>query len=115
MDTWVAIILLLGTALVLVASLGLMRMPDLYIRMHASTKAGTVGLGLILLAVALHYRDVTVISRVLGTLFFIFLTAPVAAHVIGKAMLDAGYEYFRGEGAGSRTPGEQASVTEEDR
>mgnify|MGYP000094287914 CR=1 FL=1 len=109
----VSIILLLGTALVLIAALGLMRMPDLYIRMHASTKAGTVGLGLILLAVAVYYPDVTVLSRVLGTLFFIFLTAPVAAHVIGKAMLDAGYPYFRGEKAGSVRSGESARADEE--
>lgn len=113
MELVVAIVLLLGTALVLVAALGLMRMPDLYIRMHASTKAGTVGLGLILLAVALYYRDVTVVSRVVGTLFFIFLTAPVAAHVIGKAMLDAGYDYFRGENAGSIDSGETAPPDEE--
>lgn len=112
MEFLVSLNLFLGTALVLVAALGLMRMPDLYIRMHASTKAGTVGLGLILLAVALYFRDVTVVSRVLGTLFFIFMTAPVAAHVIGKAMLDAGYPYFRGEKAGSIDSGETAPVDE---
>lgn len=102
-EALVALFLIAGTALVLIAALGLMRMPDLYVRMHAATKAGTVGLGLILFAVALYFRDSTVTSRVAGTIFFIFLTAPVAAHVIGKAMLDANYPFFRGEKAGQNT------------
>lgn len=94
----VGVVLLLGTFLVLVAALGLLRMPDLYIRMHASTKAGTVGLGFILIAVGLYFRDLTVTSRVIGIIFFILLTAPVAAHVLGKAMLDVGYRMYRAPG-----------------
>ncbi|WP_368733921.1 cation:proton antiporter, partial [Klebsiella pneumoniae] len=48
-----ALLLVLGTLFTLFASLGILRMPDLYTRMHAATKAGTAGLSLLLLAVAL--------------------------------------------------------------
>jgi multicomponent Na+:H+ antiporter subunit G len=94
-ENLVSAVLLLGTLLVVVAALGILRMPDLYLRMHAATKAGTVGLGFILLAVALYFQESTVTSRVFGTIFFILLTAPVAAHMIGKAMLDVGYRMYR--------------------
>ncbi|MEZ9901042.1 Na+/H+ antiporter subunit G [Vibrio breoganii] len=87
--------LCLGGLFVLVAGLGVLRMPDLYTRMHAATKAGTVGLGLLLLAVALAIPDITVVSRVIGTMLFIFLTAPVAAHLLGKAMKQSGYKIWQ--------------------
>ena len=78
MDIIVGILLCLGTLFTLIASLGILRMPDLYTRMHAATKAGTVGLASLLLAVAIAIPDITVISRVIGTMLFIFITAPVA-------------------------------------
>ena len=81
MDIIVGILLCLGTLFTLIASLGILRMPDLYTRMHAATKAGTVGLASLLLAVAIAIPDITVISRVIGTMLFIFITAPVAAHL----------------------------------
>ncbi|MBN3492470.1 monovalent cation/H(+) antiporter subunit G [Vibrio neptunius] len=91
----VSILLCLGTLFILIASLGILRMPDLYMRMHAATKAGTVGLASLLLAVAIAIPDVTVISRVIGTMLFIFITAPVAAHLLGKATKESGYQIWR--------------------
>ncbi|MEF1230595.1 monovalent cation/H(+) antiporter subunit G, partial [Vibrio fortis] len=85
MNIIVGVLLCLGTLFTLIASLGILRMPDLYTRMHAATKAGTVGLASLLLAVAIAIPDITVISRVIGTMLFIFITAPVAAHLLGKA------------------------------
>jgi len=95
MDLLVVILLVFGTLLTLIASLGILRMPDLFTRMHAATKAGTVGLSALLLAVAFSLPDVSVVSRVVGTMLFIFLTAPVAAHLLGKAMIDSGYAIWR--------------------
>ena len=95
MEAVIAICLLSGTFFAVVAGLGILRLPDLYTRMHASTKAGTVGLGFLLLAVTLHFRDLTVASRALGVLLFLFLTAPVAAHLLGRAMLQRGYPFWR--------------------
>jgi len=95
MDIIVGILLCLGTLFALIASLGILRMPDLYTRMHAATKAGTVGLASLLLAVAIAIPDITVISRVIGTMLFIFITAPVAAHLLGKATQESGYQIWR--------------------
>ncbi|MGX1926701.1 monovalent cation/H(+) antiporter subunit G [Vibrio sp. NH-7] len=95
MDIIVGILLCLGTLFTLIASLGILRMPDLYTRMHAATKAGTVGLASLLLAVAIAIPDITVISRVIGTMLFIFITAPVAAHLLGKATQESGYQIWR--------------------
>lgn len=91
----IATLLCLGTLFTLIASLGILRMPDLFTRMHAATKAGTVGVASLLLAVAVAIPEVSVISRVIGTMLFIFLTAPVAAHLLGKAMCDSGYQIWR--------------------
>ncbi|MEZ9708572.1 monovalent cation/H(+) antiporter subunit G [Vibrio breoganii] len=95
MEWLIGVFLCLGGLFVLVACLGVLRLPDLFTRMHAATKAGTVGLGLLLLAVAFAIPDITVISRVIGTMLFIFLTAPVAAHLLGKAMKQSGYKMWQ--------------------
>lgn len=75
----------IGVLLVLLTGIGLVRMPDIYMRMHASTKAGTLGIGLIALGVALELRSLE--AALLCTLLVLFfgLTAPVAAHLIGRA------------------------------
>ena len=75
----------LGAFLMLVAGLGILRMPDLYTRMHASTKAPALGLALILAAAAIRFDDPGLTTKVLLTIFFVFLTAPVAAHLLGRA------------------------------
>ena len=53
--------------------------------MHAATKAGTLGAGLILVAEAVFYMDLSITLRTLATITFLLLTAPVAAHLIGRA------------------------------
>lgn len=94
-DKLVIITLLTGVLFTFFAALGILRMPDVYIRMHASTKAGTIGLGFIMLAVALHFQDVSVTSRVVGIVIFIFMTAPIAAHLLGKSLLHSNYSMWR--------------------
>ncbi|NVD08677.1 monovalent cation/H(+) antiporter subunit G [Vibrio sp. JPW-9-11-11] len=103
----ISLLLVVGTILILIASLGVLRMPDLYTRMHAATKAGTVGLGALLLAVALTLSDLTVWSRVAGTVLFIFLTAPVGTHLLGKAMRHSGYIMWRNNAKPSKASGKQ--------
>ena len=65
-------------------------MPDLYLRMSSSTKTGTLGVGSVLLAAAIYFSELGIASRSIATLFFILLTAPVAAHMMGRAA------YFNG-------------------
>lgn len=83
-------LLLLGALFVLVAAVGLLRLPDLLMRMHAATKAGTLGAGLCLIAVAVAMPDPSVVARALATLIFLLMTAPIAAHVIAHAAYHAG-------------------------
>ncbi|SFU83595.1 monovalent cation/H(+) antiporter subunit G [Halomonas korlensis] len=78
-------LVLSGAMFMLLAALGVLRLPDLLTRMHATTKAATLGASLIMLAVALHFPQVAVVARAMGVILFIMLTAPVAAHVIGRA------------------------------
>lgn len=68
-----------------VGTLGLIRMPDVFTRMHATTKCDTLGAGLALIALII-YRGFTVVSiKLLIILIFIWLTNPTAAHIIAKA------------------------------
>ncbi len=79
---------LTGAALSLIAAIGLIRMPDIFTRMHASTKAGVLGSSLIMIGVGLVKEDPGVWARVGVAIFFLLLTAPIAAHMIGRASLD---------------------------
>jgi multicomponent Na+:H+ antiporter subunit G len=74
-----------GTFFMLVAGIGVLRMPDLYLRMSATTKAATLGAGCILLAAAAHFQTLGVISRVGAIVVFLLITAPIAAHLLGRA------------------------------
>ncbi len=78
-------LIILGGFFCFVAGLGVLRLPDVLIRMHASTKAGTLGSGLILIAVAVFFADTGTITRAVATILFLLITAPVAAHMIGRA------------------------------
>jgi len=80
-----ALILLAGGIFAFIASVGMLRLPDTIIRMHAATKAGALGSGLIFIALAFYYLELSTTLRALATVFFLLLTAPVAAHLIGRA------------------------------
>jgi multicomponent Na+:H+ antiporter subunit G len=80
-----AVLVLVGAAFCVIAGIGVLRMPDVFMRMHASTKAGTLGAGLIMVAAAVAFDTTGAAARALGAMAFILLTAPVAAHVIGRA------------------------------
>ncbi|MDR5874081.1 monovalent cation/H(+) antiporter subunit G [Halomonas sp. CUBES01] len=89
-------LILVGAVFMFLAALGLVRMPDLLTRMHATTKAATLGATLIMLAVALHFGEVAVVARAFGVILFIMITAPVAAHVIGRAGYFVGARLWSG-------------------
>jgi multicomponent Na+:H+ antiporter subunit G len=76
---------ILGAAFFLVAAIGVARLPDLLTRMHAATKAGAFGGGLLLIACALHFGSAYVVLKCLLILIFFYLTAPIAGHVLGRA------------------------------
>jgi multicomponent Na+:H+ antiporter subunit G len=80
----VMILISLGTLFILLAAIGLVRMPDFYLRVSVTTKAATLGVGLVLGGAAVYFNDASVVSRVLAIIIFLLLTAPVAAHMIGR-------------------------------
>lgn len=87
----VVLLVLSGALFSLTAAIGINRFPDLYTRMHAASKAGTVGSGLLLLAVGLNSLEVSIFARSLAGVFFVVLTAPVSAHLLAKAAHKVGY------------------------
>ena len=90
----ISVLLLLAAVLVLLASIGLLRLPDLPTRMHATTKSGVLATSLIMVAVALFFTETDVTARVLAIITFTFLTAPIAAHAIGRAGYLSGVELW---------------------
>lgn len=88
--------MLTGSAFMLVAGIGVLRMPDLFMRMHAATKAGTLGVGLVLTSVGVHYGDAAIAIRAAVAILFLVLTAPVAAHLIGRAAYRTGVRLWEG-------------------
>jgi len=80
-----AVSMVLGGFFVFVAALGAVRLPDVFMRMHAATKAGTLGAGLVLLAALLVFATTAVTTKALLVFLFLLLTTPVAAHVLGRA------------------------------
>lgn len=89
-------LLLSGSLFILLAAIGLVRLPDLLTRMHATTKAAALGVILIMLASAMHFAEVGVVARSFAIILFILMTAPVAAHVIGRAGYFVGSKLWSG-------------------
>lgn len=85
------VLLVLGAAFTLLATIGVVRLPDLYTRMHAASKAGAVGGGLILLAVAVLSQDAAISMRAIIGVLFVLLTTPVSAHLLARASYLTGY------------------------
>lgn len=89
-----ATLLIIGSLFCLVAAVGMIRLPDTLIRMHAATKAGTLGAGCILLAEAVAAYELGTTLRVAAAIVFLLLTAPIAAHLIGRAAYHRGIALF---------------------
>jgi multicomponent K+:H+ antiporter subunit G len=88
LETLAAAMLLVGAAFVLVGSIGLVRLPDVFSRLHGPSKATTLGLGGLLLASMLHQAARGELSqRELAIALFLFITAPVVGHLVAKAAL----------------------------
>jgi len=88
LDIIISIFLILGAGFALVGSIGLVRLPDFYTRLHGPTKATTLGLGALLIASMIYFssRGEVSLHELLVTLF-LFMTAPVSAHLLAKAAL----------------------------
>jgi multicomponent Na+:H+ antiporter subunit G len=80
----------------LVAAIGVVRMPDLLMRLHCSTKSSTLGVSCVMLGAALHVSDIAIWARALAAIAFVFATAPVAAHVLERAACVSGAPFWLG-------------------
>jgi multicomponent Na+:H+ antiporter subunit G len=85
LDLAAAICLLLGAVLSLAAGVGLLRFPDALSRLHAATKPQVLGLVFIVIAMAISARSLPVLFALVPVVLFQMLTAPIAAHMIGRA------------------------------
>ena len=89
LELLLSVLILIGAGFTLIGSLGLVRLRDFYSRLHAPTKATTLGVGSLLIASAIyfsHHDDGLSLHEVLVTLF-LFITAPVSAHLMARAAL----------------------------
>lgn len=91
----VGILACLGTIFVFLAAVGIIRMPDTYLRLAVTTKAATLGIGLLLLAAAVHSYELAITAKVLAIILFLLLTAPVSAHLVGRTSYLIGIKLWK--------------------
>lgn len=89
-------LLLLGAFFLVIAAVGLLRMPDLFMRMSTSTKAAVLCVGFVLAGGAVYFADLAVSTKAITVIVFVGLTAPVAAHMIGRAAYLEGVSLWKG-------------------
>jgi multicomponent Na+:H+ antiporter subunit G len=92
MELAASVLMLLGAVLALIAATGLQRFGDVFARMHAATKPATLGLALTLMGAALVVPETGAVAKLLLVISFQFLTAPIGAHLVGRATFRAGTE-----------------------
>jgi multicomponent Na+:H+ antiporter subunit G len=97
MTDWLSAgLLVAGATLALLAGVGVLRMPDVFTRMQASTKASTLGLGCLLAAMVIRHPEMSFLVRAVSISAFMMLTAAVAAHVIARAAALSGSPLWKG-------------------
>lgn len=89
LESILAIIILLGAGFTLIGSLGLAKMPDFFMRLHGPTKASTIGVGSLLISSTLYFslKNEGISLHEMLVALFLFMTAPVSAHMMAKAAL----------------------------
>lgn len=91
LDILVIVFLLFGIFFMFVAAFGLIRLPDMYHRMHAATKGVTLGISGLMIAAALHHAQapdanvIKILTEVVLVIMFQFIANPVGSHLLAKA------------------------------
>lgn len=94
-------LMLVGVIFTFIAALGVLRLPDLFMRMHANTKSATLGVGFIMLGAAVYFGEVTITVRALAVVLFLIITAPISSHLLARAA------YFSGIPLWEKTLGDE--------
>jgi len=89
-------LVLVGASFMLIAAIGVARLPDVYSRMSATSKAATMGASCVLLAGAVRFLETGVSGRAVAAIGFVMLSAPVAAHMIARAAYATGVPLWKG-------------------
>ena len=93
----VAVFILIGAIFALIGSIGLIRLPDFFTRLHGPTKATTLGIGAMLIASTVHFTSQTGVLSVHELLItlFLFITAPITAHMLAKTALHSNLDVMK--------------------
>jgi monovalent cation/proton antiporter MnhG/PhaG subunit len=97
-DGLAALLLIAGLVFVVLSALGVLRLPDAYLRMHAATKAGMMGAGLVVLAAAAAIGGPEAWIKAILAVGFLAVTAPIASHLLGRAAYVSGAPLWHGTG-----------------
>ncbi|MFP4166592.1 MAG: monovalent cation/H(+) antiporter subunit G [Opitutales bacterium] len=107
MNWVIGFLIIAGSAFTCIAALGVLRLPDIYMRMHAATKAGAFGAALMLLAATLHFGSVRASVTAGLIIVFFYMTTPVAAQTL------AGVAYRRGIGLWEKSTVDKLAESDE--
>lgn len=88
-ESLIALLILIGAGFTLLGSIGLARLPDFFMRLHGPTKATTLGVGAMVIASAIYFSvtEPGISLHEIAVTLFLFITAPVSAHLLSKAAL----------------------------
>lgn len=89
-DVLISVSIILGSLCVLLAAVGIARMPDVYTRLHASSKAATLGAIFVLVGAAIFFGSLVVSLKAMLAIVFLAVTAPIGSHAIARAAYCAG-------------------------
>jgi multicomponent Na+:H+ antiporter subunit G len=90
-----SVLILIGSLFMLISSIGIIRLPDFYIRNSASTKAVVLGLAFILFGVGIYFNNILIFLEVIVILFFISLIMPLSAHIIARAACKTNVPFWK--------------------
>ena len=80
-----SVLFIVGSVFTLISAIGVLRLPDLYTRMHAASKTATFGVGLIVLGGAFAMPTTAVFVKALIVIVFLFITVPTSSHLLARA------------------------------
>ncbi|MCH6235644.1 cation:proton antiporter [Cognataquiflexum rubidum] len=84
-DILIIVLSTFGALFILSSSVGLLRKPDVFLRISVTGKASTLGIGLVLVSSALFFNNYSVTTRVIATIIFLFLTISIGGHLLARA------------------------------
>lgn len=93
-DVFASIFMVGGALFMFLSAVGILRLPDTYIRMHALTKAGTFGVIGVMISSIIHFREIRILGPALLVVLFFLVTLPVAGHLLGRAAYFSGVKLW---------------------